>query len=46
MQFVTQVYMLRDGRISVCGLNTKNVEYVAKAIDETVRNVKSNLWIC
>uniref|UniRef100_A0AC34QPR5 Aspartate aminotransferase n=1 Tax=Panagrolaimus sp. JU765 TaxID=591449 RepID=A0AC34QPR5_9BILA len=38
-----KVYLLKDGRINVCGLNTKNVEYVAKAIDETVRNVQAHL---
>uniref|UniRef100_A0A0N5AJV4 Aspartate aminotransferase n=1 Tax=Syphacia muris TaxID=451379 RepID=A0A0N5AJV4_9BILA len=34
-----KVFLLKDGRINICGLNHKNVEYVAKAIDETVRNV-------
>ncbi|CAP34175.1 Protein CBR-GOT-1.2 [Caenorhabditis briggsae] len=38
-----KVFLLSDGRINICGLNTKNVEYVAKAIDETVRAVKSNI---
>ncbi|CAI5454502.1 unnamed protein product [Caenorhabditis angaria] len=38
-----QVFLLSDGRINICGLNTKNVEYVAKAIDATVRTVKSNI---
>ncbi|PAV64955.1 hypothetical protein WR25_10563 isoform E [Diploscapter pachys] len=38
-----KVFLLSDGRINICGLNTKNVEYVAKAIDETVRSVKSNI---
>lgn len=38
-----KVYLLKDGRINVCGLNTKNVEYVAKAIDETVRNIQAHL---
>jgi len=40
---VHKVFLLSDGRINVCGLNTKNVEYVAKAIDETVRNIQSHL---
>ncbi|EKG17181.1 Aspartate/other aminotransferase [Macrophomina phaseolina MS6] len=31
------VYMTKNGRISMAGLNTKNVEYVAKAIDKVVR---------
>ncbi|RZC38248.1 Aminotran 1 2 domain containing protein [Asbolus verrucosus] len=34
------VYMLRSGRISMCGVTPSNVEYVAKAINETVTNVK------
>ena len=35
------VYMLKNGRISVAGLNTSNVSYVAQAIDDVVRNVKT-----
>lgn len=31
------IYMTKNGRISMAGLNTKNVEYVAKAIDTIVR---------
>jgi len=30
------IYMTRNGRISVAGLTSKNVEYVAKAIKEAV----------
>lgn len=30
------VYLPKDGRISLCGLNTGNVEYVAKAIHDAV----------
>uniref|UniRef100_A0AC35TG15 Aspartate aminotransferase n=1 Tax=Rhabditophanes sp. KR3021 TaxID=114890 RepID=A0AC35TG15_9BILA len=37
------VFLLSDGRINLCGLNEKNVEYVAKAIDETVRNINNKL---
>ncbi len=33
------VYMTKNGRISMAGLNTGNVEYVAKALDDVVRNV-------
>ena len=33
------VYMTKNGRISMAGLNTGNVEYVAKAIDKVVREV-------
>ncbi|PYI25762.1 aspartate transaminase, cytoplasmic [Aspergillus indologenus CBS 114.80] len=32
------IYLLKSGRISICGLSTKNVVYVARAIDEVVRN--------
>lgn len=34
------IYLTGDGRISMAGLNTHNIEYVAKAIDDIVRNVK------
>ncbi|KAI0596807.1 pyridoxal phosphate-dependent transferase [Biscogniauxia sp. FL1348] len=34
------VYMTKNGRISMAGLNTKNVDYVAKAIDKVVREVQ------
>lgn len=33
------VYMTKNGRISMAGLNTKNVDYVAKQIDKTVREI-------
>jgi len=32
------VYMTPDGRISVAGLNTNNVEYVAQAIHDSTKN--------
>lgn len=32
------VYLVSSGRASIAGLNTGNVEYVAKAIDEVVRH--------
>ena len=32
------IYMTKDGRISVCGINTKNVEYIAAAIKDCVEN--------
>jgi aspartate/tyrosine/aromatic aminotransferase len=32
------IYMTQDGRISVCGVNTKNVEYIAAAIKDCVEN--------
>ncbi|KAK1759155.1 pyridoxal phosphate-dependent transferase [Echria macrotheca] len=34
------IYMTKNGRISMAGLNTSNVEYVAKAIDSVVRTVQ------
>ena len=33
------VYMTKNGRISMAGLNTGNVEYVAKAFDQAVKEV-------
>ena len=30
------IYAVRNGRICICGLNTGNVEYVAKAIAEVL----------
>ena len=32
------VYMTKDGRISLAGLNTAKSEYLARAIDDSVRN--------
>jgi len=32
------IYMTRDGRISVCGVNSKNVKYIAAAIKDVVAN--------
>lgn len=34
------IYMLRSGRINMCGLNPDNVEYVAKAIHDTLTTCK------
>jgi aspartate aminotransferase len=34
---VSHVYMTKNGRISMAGLNTGNVEYFAKAVDRVVR---------
>lgn len=31
------VYMTKNGRVSMAGLNTKNIDYTAKAIDKVVR---------
>ncbi|XP_046851244.1 aspartate aminotransferase, cytoplasmic-like [Xenia sp. Carnegie-2017] len=33
------IYMLSSGRINMCTVTTANLDYVAKAIDDTVRNV-------
>lgn len=35
----SHVYMTKNGRISMAGLNTGNVEYFAKAVDAVVRGV-------
>ena len=37
------VYMLRNGRISMAGINTKNVAYLAKSIDTVMRSFGSKL---
>ena len=34
------IHMMKNGRIAMVGLNSKNVEYVAKAINDAVNNVK------
>ena len=34
------IYMTKNGRISMAGLNTKNVEYVATQIDKVVRGTQ------
>ncbi|RMZ86655.1 hypothetical protein DV736_g6118, partial [Chaetothyriales sp. CBS 134916] len=34
------VYMTKNGRISMAGLNTRNVKYFAEAVDDVVRNVQ------
>jgi len=31
------IYMVNCGRVNVTGLNTKNIRYVAKAINDTLR---------
>ena len=37
------IYMTKDGRISLAGLPSSKAEYLAKAIDDSVRNVNSKL---
>ncbi|BES96779.1 Aspartate aminotransferase [Nesidiocoris tenuis] len=34
------VYLLKSGRINMCGLNPSNLDFVAGAFDDAVRNVK------
>jgi aspartate aminotransferase len=34
------IHMLKNGRIAMVGLNTKNINYVAEAINETVKKIK------
>lgn len=34
------IYMTKNGRISMAGLNTRNVEYFAKSVDKVVREVQ------
>jgi len=34
------IYLLSSGRISIAGLNSKNVGYVANAFDKVTRNSK------
>lgn len=36
------IYLLKSGRINMCGLNESNVEYVAKAINDVVTSIKGN----
>jgi aspartate aminotransferase len=36
----SHVYMTKNGRISMAGLNTNNVEYFAKAVDKAVRETQ------
>ncbi|KXN68602.1 aspartate aminotransferase [Conidiobolus coronatus NRRL 28638] len=36
------IYLSDNGRISMAGLNSKNVEYFAKAIDDAVRSVPAS----
>ncbi|EDV20091.1 uncharacterized protein TRIADDRAFT_51058 [Trichoplax adhaerens] len=34
------IYLLPNGRINICGLNHDNIDHVAKAIDDVVRNIE------
>jgi len=40
---VAHVYMTKNGRISMAGLNTGNVDYFAKAVDKVVRDTQQKL---
>ena len=40
MRKTAHVYMTKNGRISMAGLNTNNVEYFARALDKVVRETK------
>ncbi|XP_065186288.1 aspartate aminotransferase, cytoplasmic-like [Sycon ciliatum] len=41
MQETYHIYMLRSGRINMCGLTQRNLDHVAKAIDDAVRRFSS-----
>lgn len=34
------IYLMASGRINMCGLNSKNIEYVAESIHEAVTKVQ------
>lgn len=34
------VYLMASGRINMCGLTTKNIDYVAQSIHEAVTTVQ------
>lgn len=36
------IYLPKDGRISLCGLNTNNVDYVGEAINDVVKKFPDN----
>jgi aspartate aminotransferase len=36
------VYMLKDGRVSVAGLNASNINLFVRAVDDVVRRIKAN----
>jgi len=37
LRYFHHIYMVNCGRINATGLNTKNISYVAKAINDTLR---------
>ena len=40
------IYVMKSGRINMCGLNLKNLDYVANAIHEAVTQIRDDpkLW--
>ena len=36
------VYLLKSGRISMCGITQENAKYVANAIHDAILNAKEN----
>ncbi|RKP11396.1 aspartate aminotransferase [Piptocephalis cylindrospora] len=40
LQSKYHIYMTSNGRVSMAGLNTNNVEYMAKAVDDVVRSTE------
>ena len=34
------IHMVKNGRISMAGINSKNVDYIAEAIKDVVVNIK------
>jgi len=34
------IFLLKNGRISMCGLTTKNIEYVASSIKDSIESLK------
>ncbi|CAB1312883.1 unnamed protein product, partial [Coregonus sp. 'balchen'] len=40
------IYLMASGRINMCGLTTKNIDYVAESIHETVVNVQIENIFC
>ena len=36
------IYMLKNGRINMCGLNASNMEYVANAIKDAILTYPEN----
>jgi hypothetical protein len=37
------IYLMSDGRINMCGITTKNADYVAGAIHEAVTKIDSKV---